>query len=339
MQFSTLYPFRLRGKAITCVYCCEGYDDPAHFRRHVDTNHQQFTISTAFAHMGSTKDLLKVDLSNLRCRLCSEPFEKIQDVAEHLKKSHENKILNKLNLNFDIGMQPYKLEKDNYTCYHCGVKQPTLIKLCRHTNSHYQKFTCHMCGRNYMTNETLKYHIRCSHSGNQVCRKCWKSFASVEMKIEHVRASKLCWPFCCILCGERFLSWELKQKHLVTKHGYEKVRYTCPECDQKFNSRKMFYTHYKIAHTEEGFECSCCGLRFGTKTKMEDHKLGHTGEKQFMCTICFKSFSRNKSLTQHMWTHSDSKRFVCLICEKQFAQKVSLKGHMKTHHPEVSVDI
>lgn len=299
--------------------------------------HETFSVSTAFAHMNSAKDYLKVDCTNLKCRLCSEPFENIQDIAEHLKNFHFNKVTKQLDLSYDIAMQPYRLEKDNYTCFNCGTKLPTLMKLCRHTTLHYKQYTCDICGRTYLTNEALKYHIKCNHSGQHVCRKCWKDFPTLEKKRDHVRKSKRCWTFCCVYCGERFQSWEFKQKHLEKEHGFKKVTYPCPECNITFKTRKYFYNHYKIQHTDEGLQCSCCGLKFGSKTQLDDHVLAHTGEKQFKCSVCGKCFSRNKTLRQHMWIHSETKRFVCLICEKQFAQKISLKAHMKAHHPDVDI--
>lgn len=338
LQYSTVYPFRLRGKALLCVYCCEGYEDPIHFRRHVDGNHKKFTVSTAFAHIGSGKDYLKVDCTNLKCRLCFEPFANLDHVAEHLLKEHDRKDIRKLRLEYDIGLQPYRLEKDKWFCYLCNKKLPTVTKLCRHTTSHYQHYTCDMCGRSYMTNEALKYHIKCNHSGNFVCRKCWQDFPTMEQKREHIRLSKKCWAFACVYCGDRFQSWEQKQKHLVANHDCPETNYPCPECDSTFQTRKRFYNHYKMAHTDEGFVCSCCGLKFGSKNQLEDHRLGHTGEKQFKCPVCSKAFTRNKSLSQHMWIHSENKRFICLLCDKQFAQKVSLKGHMKSHHPEVTLE-
>lgn len=339
LQYSTLYPFRLRGKAITCVYCCEGYEDPTHFRRHFDVHHQEFTIGTAFHHMSSLKEYLKVDICNLKCRLCSQPCENIEEVAQHLKETHAD-VAKKLNLEFEVGLQPYKLVNNNYCCYHCGKKMPTLIKLCRHTIVHYQRFTCDTCGRNYLTHEALKYHIKCIHAVTKhVCRKCWTEYPTLEQKKAHVRASKSCWTFCCIVCGERFQSWEHKQKHLQAEHGYEKIIYNCPDCEEKFTSRKYFYMHYKLAHTDEGFQCTCCGLKFNTQKRLDDHCRGHTGEKQFICTICSKSFTRQNSLTQHMWIHSEHKRFVCILCDKQFAQKISLKTHLKSTHPDVTIDV
>lgn len=335
LQYTTVYPFRLRGKWMECVYCREQYEDPAEYRQHMSDIHQSFTLSTAFAHCAKRTDLLKVDCTHIECRICSQKLDSLNEAAKHLYTDHNKKI----NLDCDIGMQPYKIDKDNWTCYLCNLRFAALTKLCRHTTSHYQRYTCDICGRSYLTNEALKYHVKCAHSGKYECRKCWKEFESVEMKREHVKESKSCWSFCCTTCGERFCSWENKQKHLVEVHNVPKRTYECPECARVYESRKLFYKHYKLTHTEESLVCAFCGLKFICRNQLEDHRLGHTTEKQFKCNICLKSFSRDKSLKAHLWIHSETKRFSCIICDKQFAQKVSLKGHMKSHHPGVSFEL
>nr|XP_037875575.1 ferritin isoform X23 [Bombyx mori] len=339
LKYSTIYPFRMRAKWLMCVYCCDEFEDPALFRRHVDEAHENFTISTAFAHLGRGKDYLKVDCSNMKCRICSEPADTLEEMASHIIDYHRNKSTYQMNLEYQIGLHPYRLEKDRWLCFLCSEKLPSLIKLCRHTTSHYLDYTCDTCGRRYLTVDALKYHIKCSHTGRYICRKCWKDFPSPQTKREHVKSTKTCWPFSCVYCGDRFLSWEQKQRHLVESHGRPETSYTCPECTLVFQSRKLFYNHYKVSHTDDSFMCTCCGLRFESKNRLEDHRLGHTGEKTFKCHVCEKSFLRKKSLTQHLWIHSDNKRFVCVLCEKQFAQKVSLKCHMRSHHPDVNLEM
>lgn len=334
LQYSTVYPFRIRrGKDLLCVYCHEEYSDPNDYRSHMDEYHKSFTVSTAFAHCAKRKDYLKVDLTNLKCRICFTPCDSLKEIAAHIRDVHG---MSQINTDFDIGMHPYRLNGEKWNCALCDSKFASLIKLCRHTASHYQKYTCDVCGRMYLTNEALKYHTRCSHSGSNSCRKCWTEFPTLEMKKEHIKMSKSCWPFCCTACGERFFSWEKKQEHLTEVHGREKRAYACPDCEQVFSCRKPFYKHYTLVHSDNCYKCPCCDLKFSTKNQMEDHRFGHTGEKPFRCDVCSKTFSRKKNLEQHLWIHRENKRFGCLICEKQFAQKVSLTGHMKSHHPEIA---
>lgn len=334
LQYSTVYPFRLRSKSMFCVYCDDEFEDPAEFRAHAVACQRSFLFAKAFAYSLRNQEHLKVECSDMSCRVCNIPYDTLEDMAQHIFDNHENTILN---LTYDLGLQPYKLDRDKWYCFICQKKFPSLTKLGRHTPTHYRKCTCEICGRTYLTKEALKYHMRCSHSDNHACRKCWQEFPCLEEKKEHIRSTKPCWPFCCVYCGDRFLSWENKQKHLVEAHARPKKTYKCPDCDKTYDSRKLFYSHYKLTHTDETFTCSCCGLKFESKKTLEDHRIGHTGEKLFKCSVCLKSFSRDKSLKQHMWIHSKTKRFSCLICEKNFAQKISLKGHMKSHHPDLVV--
>ncbi|XP_063544010.1 zinc finger protein 26-like isoform X16 [Cydia strobilella] len=335
LQYSTVYPFRLRSKSMFCLYCDDEFEDPAMFRAHAHECQRSCKDPTSFAYSLRNQEHIKVECTNMGCRVCVIPFNSIEEMVKHIYDNHDS---SKLNLDFDTGLQPYRLEQDKWFCFLCAKKFPSLTKLGRHTPTHYRKCTCEICGRAYLTKEALKYHVRCSHGDNFSCRKCWQEFPSMEEKRFHIRNSKPCWSFCCVYCGERFLSWENKQKHLTEAHDRPSKNYSCPECSITFDSRKLFYSHYKLNHTDEIFPCTCCGLKFGSKRALEDHTISHTGEKHFKCIICLKAFSRRKSLKQHMWLHSETKRFSCLACDKTFAQKISLKGHMKSHHADYVVN-
>ncbi|VVD05370.1 unnamed protein product [Leptidea sinapis] len=319
LKYSTVCPFRVRRSELCCVYCFDEFQSGAEFKQHMDTNHRLFNVSTAFSHCSTANEYLKVDCSDLRCRVCSEIFNSIEEIARHLHDIHD---VRKINPDHKIFLQPYKIDDDNWVCVICNKRMPSLTKLCRHTTSHYQKFTCDICGRSYLTNEALKYHVRCNHSGSQyTCRKCWQEFLTDEEKKHHVQTSKQCWPFCCVHCCEKFKSWEGKQKHLEDVHGKPKKKYNCTDCNEVFESRKQFYSHYTLYHTNDSFMCTCCGMKFTKKHKLEDHKITHTGEKDFECDICNKLFTRKNTLKQHMYIHKVVKRFPCPVCNKQFAQK------------------
>lgn len=340
LKYTTVYPFRLRGKTLICVYCCDEFEDPEIYRCHMDETHKTVNLYTAFAHTSKcrSRDYLKVDCVNLKCRLCGDFFESVADVAQHLVLHDDNSdIVKQMNLNYEVGLHPYRLLKDKWICMVCNMKLPSLIKLTRHTSSHYADYVCDICGRSYLNVDNLKYHVKFSHTNKNLCRKCKKEFPTPEERKKHLKTSTKCWTFACIHCGERFSSWELKQKHLVGQHNVQATTYPCPECEIVFESRKRFYDHYSTAHTDLALVCSCCGKKFRNKGLLDDHLVIHTGEKQYQCTICLKAFTRNKTLRQHMWTHSETKRFSCVICERSFNQKVCLKSHMKNVHPEVQI--
>ncbi|XP_026489414.1 zinc finger and BTB domain-containing protein 41-like isoform X14 [Vanessa tameamea] len=333
VKYSTAYPFRLPETSLMCVYCCESYADSSHFRKHMDEEHETFKVETAFAHC-AYEGYLKVDCTDLRCRICKKAFKKLDEIAKHLNDVHDQKI----NLEFHLGIQPFKFENDKLLCGICDKNFPCLRQLSRHMSSHYQNFTCEECGKSYTTNGSLQQHMRFSHITNErICRRCRQTFSSLEAKREHVESSPKCWSYHCFVCALRFMKWSAKEEHLISVHGQAKKTHCCPECGKVFTSRNSYRVHFATTHAGISFVCSWCGRKFSTKRHLEQHTVIHTGLKLFECLVCSKSFPRKANLNQHMWIHSEFKRFECSMCNKQFNQRVSYKSHMKTHHPESEI--
>lgn len=333
IENATAYPFRLPESAAACVYCCDTFDDPEMFRKHMEDEHRNYKVHLAFSHLH--EGYVKADCTDLRCRLCLEPFEKLEHAAEHLKDIHNLA----LDLDFELGIQPFKIEKDKLCCAICDGKFSSLRSLSRHTQKHFLKFTCDSCGKSYSTSTSLKHHItysKCSFGGDsRMCRKCKKVFGSLSDLREHLMKTKKCCQHVCNICGERFATWILKQNHLVDAHETPKKMYPCPECEHIFDKADAYRAHFKIAHTDDHFKCSCCGRKFDTEYRLKRHMVSHTGEKLFMCNVCSKSFPRKSTLEQHMWIHRAVKKWKCVTCDKQFNQRVSWKTHMRAHHPEL----
>lgn len=317
---------------MVCVYCCEAYDDPKIYRQHMDQEHASFNVNTAFAHSGhNCTEFLKVDCTELSCRICQQPFNTIDAVAEHLSKIHEKNV----DLKNDVGMQMFKLGAERWVCAICNIKLPSLRELSRHTSCHYHRYTCETCGKSYINKENLQRHIQFVHSKYKICIKCKKTFPTCEERREHVLSSERCWPQSCSVCGKRFVSRNLKLDHLAKEHGQKPKSYTCPECGIVFDKWHPYRAHFILAHTNDNYSCSHCGLKFDRKKSLEEHKVMHTKEKSFHCGDCGKSFARKKNLIQHSWIHSEYKRFECTSCNKSFNQRVSWKTHMKSYHPEL----
>lgn len=314
LQYSTLYPFRLRGKTLMCVYCCDEIEDPDEYRRHMDEMHKTVDVFTAFAHVKcrnrlSVKDFLKVDCINLKCRLCDEPCDTVTLVAQHLKDRHDNVGIKDIDLNYEVSLYPFRLIKDKWICMVCNTKLPTLTKLTRHMSSHFADNVCKVCDKSYLTVQSLKYHIKFNHSKDHICRKCRMKFSTAEERKEHLKASSKCWGFVCIHCKERFSSWEYKQAHLASKHNVKASTYTCPDCGTTFQSSSNFYYHYNTLHTDLPHMCSYCGMRYGKKCQLANHLSTHSDEKHFQCNVCSKAFATRKGLRDHMRRHHESKVF------------------------------
>lgn len=333
IENATAYPFRLPEGSAVCVYCYEAFDDPAIFRKHMEAEHENFKAYLAFAHVH--EGYIKADCTELRCRACSKDFKNIEDTAIHLKDAHGKGI----NMDYNLGLQPFTIDKDRWFCAICPSKFSNLRSLSRHTQQHFVQFTCDTCGKSYSTSTSLNHHINFSHtarSNEKLCRKCKKPFSSMNGLRDHLERSKNCCQHVCSICGERFPTWVMKQSHMTDAHAAPKKVYKCPGCEEVFNKPDSCRIHFKLVHTDEHFDCSCCGRKYETEYKLQRHMVSHTGEKHFECSVCSKAFPRKSTLDQHMWIHREVKKWKCESCDKQFNQKVSWKTHMKAHHPEFS---
>ncbi|XP_060809188.1 zinc finger protein 93 isoform X19 [Amyelois transitella] len=330
VQYTTAYPFKLPECSLVCVYCQESLAT-TDFRIHMETQHEEFKIRVAFAHLN--EGYIKVDCTDLKCRTCLEKFDTVENAASHLVDAHKRQI----DLNYDLGVQPFKFETDQLKCAMCPKKFATLRTLSRHTQSHFRKCTCEMCGKSYLTTSSLQHHMRFIHSissEQRICEKCRTVFDSPEAKRKHVSESPKCWRYSCRICFERFMTSTLRNAHQKESHGIDKRSYVCPECKMVFPDMMRYRVHFKINHTDEFFACAC-GRKFESKYHLEKHSVTHTKERLFSCPECSKSFPRKHTLIGHMWIHSENKRFECKLCNKPFNQKVSWKTHMKSYHPEL----
>ncbi|XP_075989130.1 uncharacterized protein LOC142985076 isoform X15 [Anticarsia gemmatalis] len=332
INHATVYPFRLPDAIVMCVYCCEEFHEPAVFRKHMRDEHASFKAKNAFAHCNN-EGFLKIDTTEIQCKTCNDIFDKIDVCARHLNEKHDIEI----NFQAQLGVHPYKFVNEKIVCGICDHNFPCLRQLSRHMASHFQNYTCDFCGKSYTTNSSLQQHLKFGHiTEGRICRKCRKTFKTPEEKREHVNNSSKCWLYACGMCNLRFLNWYLKEEHLIKVHGKSKKTYPCSECEQSFNSRGQYRTHFNTTHADIKFVCAICGQKFGSKRYLDQHSLVHTGIRAHECSVCFKAFPRKANLSQHMWIHSEIKRFECKPCNKKFNQRVSYKSHMKVHHPHVT---
>lgn len=305
----------------------------------MDEIHKTVNVAIAFAHVKSRnrlgdKDYLKVDCTNLKCRLCDEPCNSIATVAKHLKDRHENDEIKSMDLSYEVALCPFNLIKDKWVCVLCNLKVPTLNKLSRHMSSHYADNVCNFCDKRYLSAHGLRFHVKFNHSNVNSCRKCNMEFSNPEEKKEHLKTSAKCLGFCCVHCNKRFSSWEHKQRHLVSEHNVKAITYPCPDCETVFDSRSNFYYHYNTTHSDLPHMCSYCGKRFLKKSQLDNHVDSHTGKsrEQHQCSTCAKTFTRRQGLQEHLWTHKETKRFSCPSCDKHFTAKRYYNWHMKTIH-------
>lgn len=319
IQNSTVYPFKTPRSNMACIYCDEEFEEPPLFRRHMKDNHAN--ASALYPR------LIKVDSTDLKCRVCFRSFDDVQCLAEHLKTVHQ---FDRINLNSGLGLIPFVLPNRRWTCAICKLRAATLRALSKHmTMVHFSAVTCEECGTNFANTRSLELHVESNHKKIIKCKKCRQIFATPEERSLHYKASRSCWQSVCHICNMRFMSDNPKEKHLQEVHNIYSKNLICSECGETFPNNKECINHFRIAHTDDKLCCAFCPQMFVSKARLVRHMVTHTKERLFPCTVCGKAFGNQSALNQHMWIHREEKRFKCKPCNKQFNQKVTWLSHMK----------
>lgn len=178
-------------------------------------------------------------------------------------------------------------------------------------------------------------------STNYMCVMCNEKFASFELLNSHMKNTTPCRivVITCPLCGKEFPNKSRCTAHMQTHK--EKPRYPCDKCGKVFANRITRQIHTEMNHTEYydamdgGYRCKMCEHRTVSKQLVLQHiNLNHLHVSTFLCDVCGKSFLNEGGLRAHIMTHRDTKPFLCQICSKAFKMQSSLRAHIKTHDHE-----
>lgn len=237
-------------------------------------------------------EIVKLDIKNIACSVCSIRLQNWDHVIEHLELVHG------VTLMFKNKMIPYEL--DSNSCALCSRDFSAFMLLDSHMNTHYGNYVCRSCGDSFATEVRLKAHAKIHATGNYPCPVCNKMFPLQIYMKKHVTAShsdKL--KFKCFHCDVMFKSEYKRHSHVVKCHAEYAESITCELCGKMFDWMKHFIRHMKRKHASE-YNCVHCGRFFESKKALMHHEVTHTGVKQFTCLVCRKSYYSNASLKSHM---------------------------------------
>lgn len=325
-------PFRWNRGRLLCSQCSMTFVTIASLREHSIEHATSHALPTLYKQ--SSLEFIKIDISDLKCILCSEKVSNLQSLKTHLANKHSKP----LSLDVGDGLIPFTLDHDEFSCVHCGVIFVTFMKLMIHMNSHYQRHICDCCGRGFASRSQLRKHKLMQEKGEFPCNKCNSVFKNRSLRNNHVaQAHGSEHRYRCPQCSETFLHYASRIKHL--KHVHEvNIEYHCPVCHAVFLTRNSRTSHLKHVHIRKKTHmCTECPASFITSSDLRSHMIRHNGERKFQCTVCNKKYARRKTLKEHMRIHNNDRRFICEICSQAFVQNCSLKQHKRVHHPESTV--
>lgn len=276
LQCSTACPFRTWKSNFSCVFCRVQSSDPSTLRAHVVTRHENYDVQAAF-YKKLGKEFLKIDITDLQCKLCFMPIENFENLTYHLKNDHQQPI----NSDAQLGVLPFRLNDGSiWKCTMCPNEFKDFVSLNKHTSEHFQNYVCDTCGEGFITESAMIAHTKVPHENKYNCSRCVATFSTLDERNVHVKTQHTSTPYMCVYCKDkpRFANWELRKKHLMEVHNYKTGadKYECTTCQKSFKTRSGKYNHMARTHrlkkdTELNYPCHSCPKAFTTQLFLDKH--------------------------------------------------------------------
>ncbi|RVE47010.1 hypothetical protein evm_008394 [Chilo suppressalis] len=272
LENSNATPFRSQaGTEFTCNYCAKAYSQPHDLKRHTLLRHRDVTkVSEVKVATGYS---IKMDVTNLKCRLCREKFDLLEDLMSHLSQKHDFLI----HKDVTTQMVPFKFDGDKLKCAVCSMTFNFFKSLAEHMSLHYSNFECELCGAVFITKQRYKVHEARQHSNKgrvYYCSFCPKSFANQMKTRDHERVIHINENRTkkCGYCKEKFRTVEEKLNHERSVHGGTCRLFKCCDCGQYFETHVALNAHAKKLHSiAKPFKCEICGLLFYRQPSLTLH--------------------------------------------------------------------
>ncbi|XP_026313947.1 zinc finger protein 596-like [Hyposmocoma kahamanoa] len=148
LEHTTALPFTYCRYYYKCFFCKQQFTEIHNLLQH-SISHNTPKHDEILKHLlPKGKRTVKVDISNLKCKICDKHFINIDEIRLHLKCEHLISFTDSGN-----GMVAYnlKLKNGQYECHICGKLFQTFILLNRHMNVHFSNAVCETCGAGFMT--------------------------------------------------------------------------------------------------------------------------------------------------------------------------------------------
>lgn len=330
IENTTATPFFYCRYYFKCFFCKEHYKDINLLLQHTSAH---APVQTEIKNL-LTKGMktIKIDISELKCRVCAKHFPDVDKVREHLTRDHAITFTESGN-----GVMAFNLATSNgqFRCYLCRKLFQTFILVNRHMNVHFSNAVCDICGSAFASHLRLVHH-KAIHTGGHPCDICKKIYTtSTNLKRHKAKTHELernVRTLRCTHCPERFAEHFKKLNHLKDAHGVT-FTFECDNCNSIFDSRRALTAHTNKFHTDKT-KCRLCSKSFTSVTSLKMHVVSHSGERNHACSICDKKYRYKKSVRDHMRSHcgDNGGKFSCPTCASGFSCRNELKDHFKEFH-------
>ena len=321
------------GNGYSCNFCEEQREIPSELKQHNLEAHSN--VGEDAVKVKYVSDLvLRLDITDLKCKVCNTSINSLEDLSIHLTKTH-SKIIHTDIKNHII---PFKFNTEKLQCAMCEKEFKFFKLLSEHMSEHYRNYVCSVCERAFINKQSMQTHSYRHNKGVFKCSHCPKVFdsrpkRSVHERVVHALSNK---TRKCSFCSERFATKDLVQNHEVKAHGVKPTVYSCQACNKSYHSQSSLITHRKRFHLMlRPHKCTYCDMAFFSKIELRSHIVTHTKSRDFKCEMCPTSFVNKCSLNQHVRGQLDDRRFKCEDCNRTFVHRTAWRVHMRTKHSRI----
>ncbi|XP_063899034.1 zinc finger protein 208 isoform X1 [Helicoverpa armigera] len=320
---TTIIPFKWRGKYL-CFYCSKDIAEYTELRKHTKS-HGNCSIKDHSLKVlkGGQNMEIKVDISNISCEICTEPFPSFDEVVTHLFVKHKLEY----DKGVDMAIEEYKLV--DLSCIGCEEKFTYFGYLVSHVNNNHPKncLICDKCNQKFNKKRDLFSHMKNYHrEGGYQCELCPQTFSSLNILRKHRNNRHLTR---CNICHLKLPSAALKQKHIEIEHP-DDGSLQCDTCFKEFHTKQGLRMHNRKCKGEEIFEIAIKKEEYVAMDLDQnyDNQVKRPSVKQIrenivivinMSTAIPFNFYKNK--------------FNCFYCSKDFPDSDSMREHTVMEHP------
>ncbi|CAH0756707.1 unnamed protein product [Diatraea saccharalis] len=243
VEFSYVCPFKCRHNHLLCYYCGQNFADPTQLRDHTEKMHnpKKFKVT-------EHKNMIKIDLTRIDCRLCNAKIDKLDEFKRHISTMHGKKYY----FDFKDSVLPFKLTKEELKCAICDVMFPYFHALNKHMNEHFSNYVCETCGLGFVDKGRFVMHQQRHEEGDFPCETCGKIFKAQYNRDLHIdRVHMKRGRVYCPKCDIKLMSYPQKLKHLVEVHGEEPLSFPCNMCDKICETRRTLTIHRRKDHLKD----------------------------------------------------------------------------------------
>lgn len=313
---TSVLPFKWRGSCL-CFYCGKSCADYSDFRKHTRSHGPCNTKDYSLKLIKGNHVEIKVDVSDITCEICNEPFATLDEIIEHLASKHDTIFDRQI----ETPLQEYRLA--DFRCLFCEEQFTYFGYLVHHVNHAHPRnnFVCNECETSYNKKRDLALHLRLNHRPEGYsCAECPSTFPSHAL----LRTHRNDFHFrTCKRCGVKFATHSLLLKHLRSEHPDDGAT-KCPHCSKQLHSPQGLKQHIN--------KCKINTLHadrkktvFPTDGLLQPRKKQNIAQirQNIQCVLNMSSALPFKFLA----------KYCCFYCSRKFVEFEELKEHTLSEHP------